>query len=173
MNEKFTARKICRAGVIAALYVALSYLVQPLSFGVVQFRLSEALATLPLFYAESVPALFVGCALANLGGTGAFDVLIGSLATLVSAACSYAVGRAVKNKSARFFLGMIFPVVINAFAIPLVFLLSGVESYGYWIEVLLVGGGQLEAIGVFGSILYFSLYKFVCGSNGILSDRTE
>ena len=59
MKEKFSARRLCRAGVIAALYVALSYLVQPFAFGAVQMRLSEALTVLPLFFIESVPALFV------------------------------------------------------------------------------------------------------------------
>ena len=58
MKEKFSARRLCRAGVIAALYVALSYLVQPFAFGAVQMRLSEALTVLPLFFIESVPALF-------------------------------------------------------------------------------------------------------------------
>lgn len=50
MKEKFSARRLCRAGVIAALYVALSYLVQPFAFGAVQMRLSEALTVLPLFF---------------------------------------------------------------------------------------------------------------------------
>ncbi len=89
MKEKFSARRLCRAGVIAALYVALSYLVQPFAFGAVQMRLSEALTVLPLFFVESVPALFIGCLLTNLGGLGVYDIIIGSLTTLLAAICTY------------------------------------------------------------------------------------
>ncbi|MFS8640732.1 MAG: QueT transporter family protein, partial [Symbiobacteriaceae bacterium] len=57
------ARRLARSAVIAALYVVLTYLLQPISFGQVQFRVSEALAVLPMLWPEAIPALFVGVAL--------------------------------------------------------------------------------------------------------------
>lgn len=80
---------LARAGMIAAIYVALS-LLHPFAFGPIQFRLSEALCLLPLLFSESVWGLFVGCAVANLIGLGMglttpWDVLLGSFATLIAA----------------------------------------------------------------------------------------
>lgn len=159
MKEKFSARRLCRAGVIAALYVALSYLVQPFAFGAVQMRLSEALTVLPLFFIESVPALFIGCLLTNLGGLGVYDIIIGSFTTLFAAICTYFTGKLIKNKYLKFFIGILFPVVFNAFTVPLVLLLSGIEIQGYFIETLIIGAGELAAVGLFGGALYFSTYR--------------
>ena len=51
---------------IAAIYVALTMAFQPISFGPVQFRISEALCILPFFTPAAIPGLFVGCFLSNL-----------------------------------------------------------------------------------------------------------
>jgi len=81
------ARRLARSAVIAALYVVLTYLLQPISFGQVQFRVSEALAVLPMLWPEAIPALFVGVALANLQSPfGLWDIVGGSLITLLAAA---------------------------------------------------------------------------------------
>ena len=62
MNIRF----VTRAAVIAALYVALSFAVQPFASGLVQCRVSEALTVLPYFTGAAVPGLFIGCLLFNL-----------------------------------------------------------------------------------------------------------
>ena len=51
---------------IAAIYVALTMLFAPISFGPVQFRISEALCILPFFTPAAVPGLAVGCLLSNI-----------------------------------------------------------------------------------------------------------
>lgn len=111
------------------------------------------------FFIESVPALFVGCLLTNLGGLGVYDIIIGSLTTLLAAICTYFTGKLIKNKYLKFFIGILFPIIFNAFAVPWVFLLSGVEIQGYFIETLIIGAGELGAVGIFGGILYFSTYR--------------
>ena len=66
---------------IGAVYVALTLAFAPISFGAVQFRISEALCVLPYFTPAAVPGLFVGCLLSNiLGGAAPLDVIFGSLA---------------------------------------------------------------------------------------------
>ena len=83
-------RALTRAGMIAALYIVLTMIFQPISFGPVQFRISEALTILPALTVDAVPGLFIGCVLANLLGHGVwFDVLFGSLATLIAAIFAY------------------------------------------------------------------------------------
>lgn len=143
----FTTKRICRAGIIAALYVALTYAFGVLSFqGLFQIRPAEALCVLPLFFPEAVPALYIGCMLSNLASPYLiYDVFVGSLATLAAALCTYAVGRLIREQSqnvaahiGRVALGGLFPVLANAFIIPLVIVfLCGDLSYGtlaatYW-----------------------------------------
>ena len=87
---KFTTRSISRSAVIAALYVLLTFVFQAISFGAVQFRVSEAMMLLPLISLDAVPGLFIGCLLANiLGGAVWFDVLLGALASLLAALAVY------------------------------------------------------------------------------------
>ena len=83
----FTARFLAEAGIIAALYFALTIAAQAISFGPIQVRISEALCVLPFFTPAAIPGLFIGVVLANLAGTplGPYDILFGSLATLVAA----------------------------------------------------------------------------------------
>ena len=50
-----------QAAMIAAIYVVLTYIFAPFSFGEVQVRISEALTILPIFTPAAIPGLFVGC----------------------------------------------------------------------------------------------------------------
>ncbi|MBQ8658163.1 MAG: QueT transporter family protein [Clostridia bacterium] len=122
MQKLFTTKRLCRAGVIAALYVALTYAFGGLSFGgFLQIRPAEALCILPLFYIEAIPALYVGCMLSNLTSPFfLYDVFLGSLATLLAAILSYLVGVFLKKRGWKLFLGGLFPVLVNAFVIPLI-----------------------------------------------------
>ena len=43
---------------IAAVYVALTMAFAPISFGAIQFRISEALCVLPYFTPAAIPGLF-------------------------------------------------------------------------------------------------------------------
>ena len=84
-----SARRLTRAAMIAAIYCALTLMFQPISYGPVQFRISEALTLLPMLTVDAVPGLFIGCLLANLlGGAMWYDVIFGSIATLLAAICT-------------------------------------------------------------------------------------
>ena len=75
---------------IAAIYAALTLIFAPLSFGPVQMRPAEALTLLPILTADAIPGLFIGCFLVNLiTGSIWFDVVFGSIATLLAAILSY------------------------------------------------------------------------------------
>ena len=91
MNQKrTTALQLAQGAAIAALYVVLTLIFAPISFGEMQVRVSEALTILPLFTPAAIPGLFVGCLLGNiLGGAVIWDVIFGSLATLIGAAGGY------------------------------------------------------------------------------------
>ena len=82
------SNRIATGALIAALYVVFTYTSSlfGLSSGVIQLRISEALCVLPLWISGSVTGLFIGCILANLlTGAVLWDVIFGSLATLIAA----------------------------------------------------------------------------------------
>ena len=91
MKEKrFNAKFMAQGAIIAAMYAALTILFAPISYGAVQVRISEAFTILPLFTPAAIPGLFIGCLLANiLGGAIVWDIIFGSLATLIGAALGY------------------------------------------------------------------------------------
>ena len=137
MKNFFTTKRLCRAGIITALYVALTYAFGAIAYqGVLQIRPAEALTILPLFFPEAVPALWIGCMLANLGSPFImFDIPLGGLATLAASLLTYGTGRLIKNQILKVAVGGFFPVIVNAFFIPviIVFLCDGeATSIAYW-----------------------------------------
>lgn len=166
MKNFFTTKRLCRAGIIAALYVALTYAFGAIAYdGIPEIRPAEALTVLPLFFPEAVPALWIGCMLANLGSPFiVYDVPIGGLATLIAALLTFIVGRLIKNKVLKLAVGGIFPVIVNAFIIPLiiVFLCGGAEDYAsvntaYWIYFGSMCATQALWVYGLGTPLYFAV----------------
>ena len=73
---------MAQAAMIAAIYVVLTIVFAPFSFGEVQVRIAEALTILPVFTPAAIPGLFIGCLIGNiLGGALLPDIIFGSLAT--------------------------------------------------------------------------------------------
>ena len=89
MNQNPSVRKLVRCGVVAAIYVVLCMALQPLSYGAVQVRVAEALCLLPVFGAEYIAGVVLGCFLANLLGSTIVDVIFGTLATLLACLVTY------------------------------------------------------------------------------------
>ena len=72
---------LTQAAMIAAIYVVLTYVFAPISFGEIQVRIAEALTILPLFTPAAVPGLFIGCLVGNIiGGALLPDIVFGSIA---------------------------------------------------------------------------------------------
>ena len=81
---RFSPRRLARCAVIAAVYVTLCLVLAPFSYGAVQVRIAEALCLLPVFGAEYIVGVTLGCFLANLFGSTILDVIFGTLATLLA-----------------------------------------------------------------------------------------
>lgn len=143
---------LTEAAMIAALYVALTYVFAPISFSEVQVRIAEALTILPVFTPAAVPGLFVGCLLGNiLGGAVLPDVICGSFATLIGAFFTW------RLRNAHPFLAPVPPIIANTLIVPFVL------RYAYSIELpipfmmLTVGIGEVISCGVLGLLLYYAL----------------
>lgn len=100
MNEtsKSKTNAIVVSAAIAAVYAALTMALAPISYGPIQMRVSETLCILPFFFPGAVWGLFIGCLIANLMSVlGVLDIVFGSLATLLAAICTAAIGRRARR----------------------------------------------------------------------------
>ena len=159
-------KKIVRAGIIGGLYVVLSLLTLPIASGAIQFRVSEALTLLPLFFVEAIPALFVGCMLSNLiSGCMALDIVLGSLITLVASILTFIVGKMLKKSWLKVLIGGLFPVILNALFLPIIWLCYGVPEYTYYLQALFLLISQSLSVYLIGSPMYFTLKKRIEKAN--------
>lgn len=142
---------ITRSAVIAALYAALTLLLYPISFGAVQFRVSEALTLLPIVMPEAIPGLFIGCLLSNIIGSATpWDIIFGSLATLLAAILTYATRR---NK----ILAAAWPVVCNTVIVGLV--LAFTLNLPVGLTMAEVGLGELAVVYTVGMVMLAALKR--------------
>ena len=154
----FHVKSLARAGMIAAIYAALTLIFAPISFNAVQFRISEAMTVLPILLPEAVPGLAVGCLVANiLGGAALPDVIGGTLATLIAAILT----RTLRKKPV---LAMASPVVINGLIVgPLVYFCyeyQSVFSLGALGFTVFTGAlGEAGVVAVLGTLLINALPK--------------
>ena len=103
------------AAMIAAIYVVLTFIFAPFSFGDIQVRISEALTILPVFTPAAIPGLFVGCLIGNiLGGAILPDIIFGSLATLLGACGTFLL------RKHHQILCVLPPIIFNMIIIPLI-----------------------------------------------------
>ena len=157
---KFNVAKLARAGVIAALYSVSALIVFPIASGAVQIRISEALTLLPLLFFDAVPALFVGCIVVNfITGCALPDVIFGSIITLLAALSTFAVGKIFRKKAAKIIVGGLFPVLLNAFFLPLVWKYCYAAEYVYYIQVSLLLLGQAVSVYAIGVPITLKLLR--------------
>ena len=111
-NDIMKIKTLTKTAIISAVYCILTLVLAPISYGVVQFRVSEVMTVLPRFTKSSIIGLSIGCLLANyvgmafMGSVGVVDVVFGTLATFLAAVCSYIFK---KNK----YLVALFPPLFN------------------------------------------------------------
>ncbi|MDD6351304.1 MAG: QueT transporter family protein [Lachnospiraceae bacterium] len=153
-NKK--ALYITQAAMIAALYVVLTVFINAfnLASGAIQVRISEALCILPVFTPAAIPGLFIGCLLANLvTGAMIWDVIFGSLATLLGAIGTYYL------RKTRFAFTLP-PVIANMIVIPPVLMLAYHVPDAWWFLVITVGLGEVISVCILGFILKKALWNF-------------
>ena len=146
---------LVQAAMIAAIYVVLTFLFAPFSFGEIQVRISEALTILPIFTPAAVPGLFAGCLIGNFAGGALLpDVIFGSLATLLGAVFTWLL------RDRNFLLAPVPPIVANVLIVPFVLR----YAYGILLPIpflmLTVGIGEVISCGVLGLLLARIIGKY-------------
>ncbi len=151
-KNKFTPQTLAQLAAVTALYAALTIALQPISFGLVQLRISEVLVLLCFYRRDYSIALILGCFIANCFSPMALmDMCFGTLATAIAVIPMYS----IKN----LWIASLLPVISNAVII-------GAELYfafsqPMWLGILTVGAGELIVITIAGC----PLFRFVLQKN--------
>lgn len=154
---------ITKSAVIAALYVVFTMVSATFNLASmeVQMRLSEALCILPVFTPAAIPGLFVGCILSNIfWGTGPWDVLFGSLATLIGAVGTYLLRNLALKYKWSGFIASVPPILSNAIIIPFVIAKAIETEFSIPLLMVSVGIGEIIACGILGTGLLYVLKRY-------------
>ena len=147
---------LTQAAVIAAIYVVLTIFISAfnLASGAIQVRISEALTILPFFTPAAIPGLFVGCIISNtITGSAIWDILFGSLATLIGAFFTY------KLRHISKWLAPLPPILANILVVPQVLRIVYGAPDSIWYLTATVGIGEVISCGILGMLLLFALQK--------------
>lgn len=160
-NKNRQTLYLVQSALIAGIYVAVTYAASPISYGSVQFRISEALTVLPVLTPAAIPGLAIGCLISNLGSPlGIVDIICGTLATLLAAICTRMTRKVLIKKLPL--LPLIFPVLFNGLIIGAEIAFFLPEGFS-WLAFLTSGAsvalGQAGVCYILGLPLYISLNK--------------
>lgn len=140
---------MARIAIVAALYVVLTLISYPFSYGIIQFRISEALMLLCCYDKRYTWSMVVGCIVSNLFSFDLIDCIFGTLATLL--ACIAMV--LIKKK------------IISSFA-PAIFngIIIGLELYfvidaPLLLSMIGVAVGELVVVVLLGNIIFYYIEK--------------
>ena len=148
-NKKKTVQRLARTAIIAALYAVITLALAPISYGAVQFRVSEIMVLLAFFDPFYIGGLTLGCLIANiLGPIGIADIIFGTIATFISVYAISLTGKYIKNNTKSLVIASLWPTIFNGliigwmlnylYQLPLV-LSMGEVAIGEFVVVTIVG----------------------------------
>ncbi len=134
------------SAVVAALYAAITIALAPISYGPIQFRLSEILVLLAFVNRKYIPGLVLGgCLLANMySQLGIMDVVFGTLATYISVE--------LIARTKNLFMASLWPVVVNGVIIGI--MLNMLYSLPLLLTIGQVAFGEFVVVSIAGVILF-------------------
>ncbi|ALB47939.1 QueT transporter family protein [Clostridium beijerinckii] len=149
MNNNNTVKRLVKTAIMAALYAVITLVLAPISYGPIQFRVSEIMVLLAFFDPFYIVGLTLGCFIANiLGPNGLADIIFGTLATFISVYAVSITQRFVKNRKTSLIIASLWPTIFNGVIIgwmlnyiyqfPLV-LSIGEVAIGEFVVVTIVG----------------------------------
>ena len=154
--ENFSARRITRVGVTAAIYVAITLIGAPFAYGSVQFRISEALMLLCFYNKDHIASLSIGCLLANIFSTvGMIDTIVGTAATVISGVLIYLFRK--EGSTVRLIICSLFPVIMNALIIGAEITALSKTQVSFWVMAADIALGEFVCVSIVGVLLFKTL----------------
>jgi len=149
--KRIDIKFLAESAIIAALYVALTWVLAPISFGSFQFRISEVLVLLVFFNPKFIVALIIGCFISNTTSPlGWWDMVFGTLATTL------ALIPMLKIKN--IYISALMPVISNAIIVAIELYFS-LNIAPIWLSMITVGIGEAAVLYLVGIPLMISINK--------------
>lgn len=138
-------KKIAQVGIIAAVYAVLTMVLAPISYGNIQFRISEVMTLLAFFNPVFIPGLTLGTFIANLmSPLGVIDIIFGTMATFISVF--------MMSKMKNIFIASLWPVIVNGVVIGLE--LNYLFQLPLWLTMFQVAFGEFVVVTIIGVPLF-------------------
>ena len=146
-----TILRIVKLAMIAALYVVLTVLFAPISFGPIQFRISEVLVLLCFFKRDYCISLILGCFIANLFSIelGYVDLIFGTLHTAISVIL-------ISFTKKNMFIASLWPTIFMPIIAFELWYFLGYEFFTTWLSLV---ASEFIVVSVIGYILFFFIRK--------------
>lgn len=151
--KKISIKFIAESAIIAALYVVTTWLLAPISYGAIQFRISEVLMLLVVLNPKFSFALILGCFISNTTSSlGWYDMVFGTLATVIAIIPMCFIRKMP--------IAAIFPVLSNAFIVSLELGIAfNLWNIAYWYNVFTIALGEAVVLYLLGIPLTSAISK--------------
>lgn len=151
--KKISVKFIAESAIIAALYVVTTWLLAPISYGAIQFRISEVLMLLVVLNPKFSFALILGCFISNTTSSlGWYDMVFGTLATIIAIIPMCFIRKMP--------IAAIFPVLSNAFIVSLELGIAfNLWNEAYWYNVFTIALGEAIVLYLLGIPLTSAISK--------------
>ncbi|KQB76943.1 MULTISPECIES: QueT transporter family protein [Clostridium] len=147
--ENNTTKRLVRTAVIAALYAVLTLFLAPISYGSIQFRISEIMVLLAFFDPFYIGGLTLGCFVANiLGPNGMVDAVFGTIATFISVYAISITGKYIKSDTKALIVASLWPVIFNGLIIG--WELNYLYQLPLVLSILQVACGEFVVVAIVG-----------------------
>lgn len=147
--EKNISNKLVKMAVVAALYTVLTVMLAPISYGIIQFRVSEVMVLLAFFDPLYIGGLTLGCLISNIfGGNGPLDIIFGTFATFISVVSISLTAKVLKGNKFGLIIASIWPVLFNGLIIG--WMLNIVAGAPLVLTMLQVGLSEFIIISIVG-----------------------
>ena len=148
MKSNLTSR-IVKAALIAAIYAVLTIILAPISYGPIQFRLSEILVLFAFIDPIYIIGLTLGCLLSNIfGGYGIPDIVFGTLATFLSVSAISITAKYIKSNTISLIIASLWPTIFNSIIVG--WMLSVVVDLPLFLTMVQVGLGEFVVVTIVG-----------------------
>ncbi|HAE41376.1 MAG TPA: QueT transporter family protein [Clostridiales bacterium] len=154
--KKITTDYLVKSAIIAALYIAVTLVFQAVSYGQVQFRISEIFVLFAFIDPAYLFGLTLGCAVANLFSPfGLIDVVFGTAATFLALLFIILVRRKMGKSLKSLFIASLGPVISNGIIIG--FQLNYMLNLPLIPSIIFVALGEFAVVSVIGVFVFKSL----------------
>lgn len=158
MKSITSTKRLVTVAAIAALYAALTVSLAPISYGNLQFRVSELLVLLAFFDPLYIAGLTLGCLVANsLGPNGLMDIIFGTLATFISVSAISLTARFTKGSKLGLWISSLWPTLFNGLIIG--WMLHYLFELPLVLTMLEVGIGEFVVVTLIGVPLFLLIMK--------------